>query len=670
MGFNCIKIIPSSLEKTNPLVSMQMKVIDITSGGSAAKAFGLNVPINAESSQSCGSPQGATFKALQFVNGNSGASFKPQSFVLKPIDNTTKAFEFKQGNLNATFNLKSFKLKRMSDGSLQWKPSSEESGAASSEELHNALSTGNVVAHPDLRSLEVYALVGCRPVPQWAADIPDIHKNIPDAEHQTLFQALRFAQQVKRSPALAELVKEVAFTEFLNGVAPSSKSLKADSDFAASPREFFSSYFAELSAEYVSGSVPAGSGVPAFRPRTALVHTFVLPASAPGELDDCADKPKLGKGQRISLALNRLSSRWRCRAKLFREQWREDRTHREAEREAKRKIKVERRTLVLLEKQQQLAHLRSCRQEAAHQKAQEEYDLEQAAIQRDIDAKLAAQRRKLENLEHQVHLAKANRKVAAALKRSLTVGGKTKPTGTTNIDKAAKPEKVSPQISSKSSQNTSIFGPQKSLSTTGTSPDVPSESSHRLNKSAPVPHAPLMLVNGCLNHREIEENPWNIGVGAEVRSMLGKERPVLGLLSVPKQKSAAQMSKTPKTGTIAPGMSSSKCTLKSLSLAKSLSKSFKVGDAPLAPTLPSEPLFAAGTPEDSTTVLLKPGQKSPAAAQPSAPVPPKRVKTPFWKTEKYINFRKAFKKGEFMPSTDEVLAGLSKLRPLSASSKS
>ncbi|PVH22069.1 hypothetical protein CXQ85_004738 [Candidozyma haemuli] len=586
-------------------------------------ALGLNTRVDDETPKPYGTPEGTTYEAFQRMNGNLFPSLEPHSFVMKPIDSTTNALEFKQGNLSATFRLKSFRLQKSSDGSLSWRPSAEvpresPSSRIELDKIAAAAFEERPVALPDLRSSETYASVGCSPVPKWAADIAELRKNIPDAENLTIFQALRFAQKAEKNPVLAELIKEVAYNEFINYDTENVKALKADGAFARSPRESFAGHFEELTAKYVSSSSPSSTGVPSFRPRAASVHTFVSPSYSDKAVDGQA-QAKRSKRRRLSLALGRLSRRWSSRAKLFREHWREDRVHRDSAKETKRSIKVEKRNIALLDKEKQLLQLQSQVSKASHQKAQEEKDHQQAEYHRQLAAKQAAQRRKLELLENKAVAAEAGRKVAAALKRNKVL---------LDNEVNSQFEKVSPQTSSKTSSSKRS---KKSTSTSMTTPTVSPSVSRPGNSSSKVSPKQGLAgkdPNGYLDDREMEENPWNIGGDVELRSVIAKERPLLGI--------------KPKKTVVG-------------SRVVSVASSVHSEESELKPFVP--------VPYRPTTDAYYHGFAIPRV---DAPPPPRPTGAPFWERNEWVKNRMAMKgkMTRYIATPEEVLQVKAKLRSI------
>lgn len=377
---------------------------------------------------------------------------------------------------------------------------------------------------PSLHSPEVCVQVGCRKVPGYAASIPEIRKNIPDVEKLTLFQALRFAQTTEKLPILKELVKQVATTEYVN--TPRIQSLRVDALLAESHKESFVQRFLELAetnaGDYVEPAISSHpvSDAPAFRPRDATV-TFLAPCHN-NHNDDVEVEKKDSRCRRIASAIGRISHRWSARAKVFREHWRENRELRETKSKIKREIKLEKRNIKMLEREKQLADLEARLLEVSHKRKQEHKDHKQAELQRQIAAKQASNRRKLEMLEYQAVVAKANRKVARKYKQA-EAAKEAEDAKYAAYLKAMKPKpqpqpqskKVSPQTSKGHKPGCKVHKAKATKPPQKSTPKKPS----------PVEPQPYQ----GLNAREIEANPWHLTGDSELREAIARERPVLGV---------------------------------------------------------------------------------------------------------------------------------------------
>lgn len=447
---------------------------------------------------------------------------------------TIVAYQRTQDAFNAPLIRRPFHLRKLSDVSLLWRPTSENSlktqeldgNPHASEVPHgtfeapiNIYITGegvatHVAAVPDVRSLTLYSRVGNTTIPEWAFTIPELRLSIDPTKSMLLFDALRFAQLMKRGDKLVEIIKEIAFVEFVSYLDDSAA--VADEEFQEAPRDFFAANFDNLSKRVAAERAALAAEVGSLCEESiTLEHT----QSAQDEELVEADASKLNKSSRCSRVANafsRLSGRWRFQLRLLRERWREDRALKEVQSHFKRKIRVERKKLKLLEKEQELTRLRSEFLVAVHRSDQKDEDYKQAAHQRKLDAELAAQKRKLENLEYQYYAAKANSKVAAAMRHH---EAKLKRICDTR-QKAAKrrdvPKDSSQKTSHNSSKRSSLLVPKKLQSAaTSVAPSAP-KSAHSAVAST---HQAPLLVSGC------EENPWNSGAEAETRSVLSKEEP-------------------------------------------------------------------------------------------------------------------------------------------------
>lgn len=447
---------------------------------------------------------------------------------------TIVAYQRTQDAFNAPLIRRPFHLRKLSDVSLLWRPTSENSletqeldGNPHASEVPNGTSgaplstseTGegvatHVAAVPDVRSLTLYSRVGNTTIPEWAFTIPELRLSIDPTKSMLLFDALRFAQLMKRGDKLVEIIKEIAFVEFVSCLDDSAA--VADEEFQQASRDFFAANFDNLSKRVAAERAALAAEVGSLCEESiTLEHT----QSAQDEELVEADASKLNKSsrcRRVANAFSRLSGRWRFQLRLLRERWREDRALKEVQSHFKRKIRVERKKLKLLEKEQELTRLRSEFLVAVHHSDQKDEDYKQAAHQRKLDAELAAQKRKLENLEYQYYAAKANSKVAAAMRHheaKLKRICDSRP-------KAAKrrdvPKDSSQKTSHTLSKRSSLLVPKKLQSAaTSVAPSAP-KSAH--SAVASTYQAPL-LVSGC------EENPWNSGAEAEARSVLSKEEP-------------------------------------------------------------------------------------------------------------------------------------------------
>lgn len=538
---------------------------------------------------------------------------------------TMDAFNAKMNAFNATFKLKSFKLRKMNDSSLKWKPLVETDAASvdpittSPIQSPEAQPPAIVVHAVDYKTIAAYSYVT-----PWATNVPETPNGIPRSVSRN-FGASSVTQEVKRSPSPA---LETAYVETK---LTSDAEVATDKASSHTPREYFVQHFDASPEQFAALEAPTGPGVSQFKARTRPSSTFVEEAPPPQE-------PKVPLNKRFSQAVSRITARWSYRRKLRREHRQEDRALKEVQKQTKHKIKMEKRKLKLLEKEKQLDRLRSQYNHAVHQKNQQALKNKQAAYQRKLDAEQAAQRRKLENLEYQMLQVKATRKAAAALKARLSADHK----------HSSSTHKDSPQTSSKLSPKSSVFTAKESVSSSKTSVDgpaarlsqTPPKSSKAPTPAAPHQHLPLLLVNGCINDK-IEVNPWNHGVGAEVRSMLGKERPVLNIVSKPKAPQPAPQNKT-KTLTL----SATVQKLKSPFLKKA---SLVVDEAPQ-------------TTKESPKSAKESLKKSPQASAKSSlkPTSPKAVrkKTPFWFTEEYKKKRQEIAKRDepprFAPSQAEI----------------
>lgn len=564
-------------------------------------------------------PRGADIAAFHNTD-----KFSTTNSKKKTSHFTMDAFNAKMNALNATFKLKSFKLRKMNDSSLKWKPLVETDAAS----VHPI--TTSPIQSPEaqppaivVHAVDYKTIAACSYVPPWAADAPEIHNGVPHSVSRNS-GAPRVAQEVKRSPS--EFVKEAAYVESKHS---SNAEVATDKASSHTPREYFAQHFDASPEQFAAPEAPTGPGVSQFKARSRLSTPFVEEVPPPQE-------PKVPLNKRFSQAVSRITARWSYRRKLRREHRQEDRALKAVQNETKHKIKMEKRKLKLIEKEKQLDRLRSQYKAAVHQKNQQVQKHKQAAYQRKLDAEQAAQRRKLENLEYQMLQVKASRKAAAALKARLSANHKH------SSSKQPTP-KVSPQTSSKLSPKSSVFTYKESVSSSKTSVDghaarlsqTPPKSSKAQTPAAPHQHLPLLLVNVCINEK-IEDNPWNHGVGAEVRSMLGKERPVLNIVSKPKAPQPAPQNKT-----------------KTLTLSVQKLKS---------PFLKKASLVVDEAPQITKESLKESPKKSPQASAKSSlkPTSPKAVrkKTPFWFTEEYKKKRQEIAKRDepprFAPSQAEI----------------
>lgn len=507
----------------------------------------------------------------------------------------------KAAQLGATFDLHPFHLKEVDSCQLKWKPRVKSVMTVQEAEELALLKFG---------SQEMCSLGDSLPFPEYASKIPIIQRVIPNASYHTLFDVLRFAQNIEGNPFLTRVVEDVARNELLNLVAARTK--KPTRDFSAS-----------LFAKFVGRESSAGSGQ-AFNTQTTaptLTRDFSLLLAATSVTDH---EESYSRTQRLADAIDRASQRWRSRHELYKQYRRENKEYRAMKSEAKRKIAVEKRHLRLLEKQQLLAQLQFRVLEASDINAQAKKNHHKALLQRKIDAEVAALRRRLEGLQNHVRLAEENRKVAIAIKLSLeakeaVVGKRSrKAGGLTECDG------VSPQASSTHSQFSSLMdGSQSTSKSSCYGPD-------RASNGQSEKKAPFMLINACINPEELEVNQWNLGVGAEIREMLAKERPVLGFKPVAKPPKAADPPKSSPSDAVA------------------VDTKTETGANPPSATVPDKN-------EADSLLLVADAAKNPSDPEKSdIPKPPRRMKTPFWEQEWYITFRKNFKKGRYGCTQEEL----------------
>lgn len=567
-------------------------------------------------------PRGADIAAFHNTDKFSTTTSKKKTHF------TMDAFQAKLNALNATFKLKSFKLRKMNDSSLHWKPSVEpdapsvDSTTTSPVESPEAQPPAIVV-----RTVDYKTLAACSPMPQGPTDVPEIHNG---PQSQNLLGAS--PQEANRNPPVSEYVEEASYAKSEHTLVAKVANDKASSH---APREYFAHHFDASPEQFAAPEAPTGPGISQFKPRSRLSTAFVEEVPPPQE-------PKVPLNKRFSQAVSRTTARWAYRRQLRREHREEDRALKAVQKQTKHKIKMEKRKLKLIEKEKQLDRLRSQYNDAVHQKNQQVQKHKQAAYQRKLDAEQAEQRRKLENLEYQMLQVKANRKAAAALKARLSADLKHSSSKKTTL-------KVSPQTS-KLSPKSSVFTCKESVSSSKTSVDgqaarlsqTPPKSSKAQTPAAPHQHLPLMLVNGCINDK-IETNPWNHGVGAEVRNMLGKEKPVLNIVSKPKAPQPAPQN--PKTRTVTLSATIQKLKSPFLKMA-----SLVVDEAPQKESLKRSP--QAEAPKKSPQASAK------STLKPASPKPAPRKKTPFWFTEEYKKKRQEIAKKDkpprFAPSQAEI----------------
>ncbi|PSK34740.1 hypothetical protein C7M61_004934 [Candidozyma pseudohaemuli] len=383
---------------------------------------------------------------------------------------------------------------------------------------------------PSLHSPEVCVQVGRRRVPHYAASIPEIRKNIPDVENLTLFQALDFALLTKKLPILRELLKQVVVTECVKNTPRCIPSLRLDAFLAESHKESFTQRLLELGEDYAgdvvepaTSSHPVSDG-PAFRPRDASV-TFLAPChnNPVDHTDDVEVEKRDSRCRRIAAAISRVSHRWSARAKVFREHWRENRELRESKSKIKREIKLEKRNIKMLEREKQLADLDARLLEVSHNWKQEHKDHKQAELQRQIAAKQASNRRKLEMLEYQAVVAKANRKVAKKYKQAQAAKEAEDAKYAAYLKAMKHKAKKVAQTSKGHKAGCKAKAPKPSQKPS------PKKASQKSPKPSPVVPSPEPQPYQVLNAREMEANPWHLTGDSELREAIARERPVLGV---------------------------------------------------------------------------------------------------------------------------------------------
>lgn len=466
---------------------------------------------------------------------------------------TIIAFQRAQDTFNEPLIRRPFHLRKLSDVSLLWRPTSETPLAtqefagiphASDAPYSTSVAPPNtsgagervsthVAAVPDVRSMTLYAQVGNTTIPEWAFTIPELRLSTDLTESTLLFDALRFAQLVKRGGKLVEIIKEIAFVEFVSHLDDSAA---GDEEFQKAPRDFFATHFDILSKTLAAESAALAAEGGSCAKGITLDNTQSAQEEELTEDESSADKTeKPSRCRRMACASSRLSGRWRFQLRLFREHWRKNRALREARSQIKRKIRLEKRKLKLLEKQQELDRLRSEFLVALHRNDQKAQDHNQAAHKRKLDAELAAQKRKLKDLEYQYHVSKANSKVAAAIrhheaKLRRLCEARSKAAKRDDVHKSS-----SQRTSHNSSKRSSLLAPPSQESIATSLAVLAPNSSHSV--VAHIQQAPLLRENGC-NTRDIEKKLWLSEVDAEICSMLRKIRPVLQISSCIKPLSA------------------------------------------------------------------------------------------------------------------------------------
>lgn len=525
------------------------------------------------------------------------------------------------------------KLEKLSDGSLIW------------DKCHRAQLQDSVLPlevlpkgafKPDIW-FKVLALVGHLPMPAYTSLIPEIKHLLTDPGKYTMLQAFNVAHAVK-DDVLKTLIKNIARREY-NDRKGSSQNASTDAPRPpSSPGDDLGAFLK------VDGLLPATEldplvGVspmsppdsrclilPLFLPGTLSLpplfpdEPVILPLLLPEEpmtlppvLPDDLDLPTapLLVETKEERRLEPLPDRFQ--RKSFRERWREDRKAREVERETRRKIKLETRKLTLLETEKLLSEMKLLVLEAMHKKTQEEKDHELAEYNRQHEAKLSNQKRKLEFLEHQLIMAESDKRLKLIFLRLWRKNEK----ANAEVLDLMKTESVFPDT--KVSPQASVF------SKDGASCRSFSISPEGLKRNSTTVSPPKFC-----DDREMEENPWDVGGEAGLRRYLAKKKPVLGVMSVPKDSEIDEEFRPPTN-------------------ASAGNQIFSVDDY-----LPAEP------PKPEADFVFH----SCPVPRPDAPPPARATGTPFWKKEAYIQRRKELKKPKYAAAVEELVAAKSVLNKI------